>query len=166
MREYPDCFERTLLVGHVTASAWILDPTRTKVLLTHHKKLGKWLQLGGHTDGDANVLHVALREAHEESGIDAEAIQPLSDAIFDLDIHPIPARTHTNKDGSYSYEPEHFHYDVRFLLQAATTEFIISEESLNLSWIDVDKLHTLTDDDSVMRMKEKWLNLRHTFLQV
>ena len=100
---HPNCFERRLAVGHITGSAWLLDATGTKALLTHHRKLGKWLQLGGHADGDSDVLAVALREATEESGlIDLRAV---SDDIFDVDVHRIPAHGDT---------PAHDHYDIRF----------------------------------------------------
>ena len=85
----PDCFQRSCRDGHITGSAWIVNTTRERVLLTHHRKLGRWLQPGGHSDGDADTLEVALREAQEESGLDVRA---LDEAIFDLDIHLIPSR--------------------------------------------------------------------------
>src|SRR5688572_24376371 len=69
VRAHDDCFERTLLEGHVTGSAWIVNPARTRCLLTHHRKLDRWLQLGGHADGQTDILEVAMREAVEESGL-------------------------------------------------------------------------------------------------
>jgi 8-oxo-dGTP pyrophosphatase MutT (NUDIX family) len=142
----PQCFERTLLKGHVTGAAWIVDASGRRVLLTHHRKLGKWLQLGGHADGDPDVLAVALREAQEESGI--EGLEPLSDAIFDLDIHGIPARPG---------EPEHEHFDVRFALRAPdAAALVVSAESLDLAWVELDALESLGCDESVLRMKRKW----------
>jgi 8-oxo-dGTP pyrophosphatase MutT (NUDIX family) len=142
----PDCFQRELLEGHVTGSAWILDHSREHCLLTHHKKLGLWLQCGGHADGDSDVLQVALREALEESGI--ARIEPLSEEIFDVDVHTIPAK------GS---EPEHFHYDVRFALIAPRgAQFVVSDESHALAWVkrtEIDGYHT---DFSVRRMADKW----------
>ena len=69
VRAHPDCLARTCAPGHLTGSAWIVSPDRRRTLLTHHRKLGKWLQLGGHADGDADLLAVALREAREESGL-------------------------------------------------------------------------------------------------
>ena len=102
-----DCFERSHRSGHITGSAWIVDLKREKVLLTHHHRLDKWMQLGGHADGDPDVLRVALREAREESGV--EEIRALSESIFDVDVHEIPPR---------GDEPAHLHYDVRFLFEA------------------------------------------------
>jgi 8-oxo-dGTP pyrophosphatase MutT (NUDIX family) len=141
----PDCFQRSLEQGHVTGSALVVDATRRRVLLTHHRKLDRWLQLGGHCDGDVDVLGVAVREALEESGL--SQVRPLSGAIFDCDVHAIPARAE---------EPEHFHYDVRFLLEADATEpLVISSESRDLAWVDVERVGDLESDDSLLRMVRK-----------
>ena len=88
IKKHPDCFERTLEIGHITGSACILNKEHTHGLLLHHTKLDTWFQLGGHCDGDSDVLQVALKEAQEESGI--LGIEPLSIEIFDIDIHRIP----------------------------------------------------------------------------
>ncbi|MFN7932430.1 MAG: NUDIX hydrolase [Bryobacteraceae bacterium] len=142
---HENCFERTLLIGHVTGSAWIVDRERAHVLLTHHRKLDKWLQLGGHADGDSDVLRVAMREAEEESGL--ASLQPVRPDIFDVDIHLIPAR---------KSEPEHFHYDVRYALEADRAEPIrLSDESHDLRWVPVDEVHRLTEEESVLRMVRK-----------
>lgn len=141
----PRCFERTLAEGHITGSAWIVDRDRGHVLLTHHRKLDRWLQLGGHADGESDVLAVALREAHEESGL--TDITPLLPGIFDIDVHAIPAR---------GAEPQHWHYDVRWLLEAdRTAPLVISGESRDLAWVALDELEDLTCDRSIMRMTEK-----------
>ncbi len=141
-----DCFERELSVGHVTGSAWVVNKECTHVLLTHHRKLNRWLQLGGHADGDSNTLHVALREVEEESGL--ERIQPIGDEIFDVDIHRIPARGH---------EAEHFHYDVRYAVQSLGDDhYKVSDESHDLGWIEIRNLDRVTDEVSMLRMAEKW----------
>jgi len=149
VKRHSDCFERSLAVGHVTSSAWLVDGRGQRVLLTHHRKLDKWLQLGGHADGECDPLAVALKEAREESGL--ENIHPLSEAIFDLDIHPFPAR----KD-----VPQHLHYDVRYTLQARGSEQVTpSAESLALAWVDIDALQRYAPERGLLRMREKWNRL-------
>ena len=143
---HPDAFLRTHLPGHITGSAWIVDPSKEFVLLTHHAKLNKWLQPGGHADGDENVLHVAQREAREETGL-AELIL-IQNEIFDVDIHVIPLR----KDF-----PEHLHYDVRFIFQAERNKLLLlTDESHALAWVHVNDLPKLTQNNlSMLRMAEK-----------
>jgi len=146
VESHEDCFERTLKVGHVTGSAWLVNAAGTHVLLTHHRKLGRWLQLGGHADGDPDVSRVALREAVEESGI--SGLVPLGDEIFDLDIHEIPAR---------GTEPDHYHYDVRFALRVnGNADFIVSEESHELRWAEIGSITDYTTEESMLRMARKW----------
>ncbi|HEX7037202.1 MAG TPA: NUDIX hydrolase [Pseudomonadales bacterium] len=140
------CFDRTLVEGHVCGSAWLVDRRGVRVLLTQHRKLGRWLQLGGHSDGHPEPLEVALREAREESGLDVAA---LSTEIFDLDVHEIPAR---------GDEPAHLHFDVRFAMRVRGSEaFRVSGESLDLAWVPIDGLDAYTDEESVLRMARKWL---------
>jgi 8-oxo-dGTP pyrophosphatase MutT (NUDIX family) len=139
------CFERSLSIGHVTGSAWIVDRARTRCLLTHHRKLGRWLQPGGHADGDADILAVARREAAEESGLRSLAVA--SPAVFDCDVHAIPAR------GS---EPQHWHYDVRFLFAADSREPpVVSDESHDVAWVDLADVARLAPEASVLRMVAK-----------
>lgn len=146
VREHPDCFARTCLPGHLTASAWLLDAGGRRVLLTHHRKLGRWIQLGGHLDGESDLLAAALREAREESGI--HAITALSPEIFDLDIHAYPAVGH---------EPAHRHYDIRFLLQVqGRDEVVVSDESHALAWFSPEEVDRLKVDEAVKRMNQKW----------
>ena len=142
-----DCCSRATLTGHVTASAWILSSDRQSALLTHHKKLNRWLQLGGHVDDeDASIQAAAMREAREESGIDG--LQLLSAALFDVDVHPIPAREN---------EPAHFHYDLRFLFQAVNDSVSVSDESHALAWVALNALAQDTENASVSRMARKSL---------
>lgn len=140
-------YERRRLAGHFTGSAWLVDRAGQRVLLTHHRKLGRWLQLGGHADGDPDLAAVALKEAEEESGLTDLAVEP---AIFDLDRHAIPARGEV---------PEHWHYDVRFVVRATgSEEFAVGEESLDLAWRAVGEIAAdPAADDSLRRMAGKWL---------
>jgi 8-oxo-dGTP pyrophosphatase MutT (NUDIX family) len=138
-------FERALAIGHVTASAWIVDASRTRALLTHHRKLGRWLQLGGHADGETDLRAAALREAREESGL--RSLRFAQDAVYDVDVHAIPARPG---------EPAHDHYDVRFALEADPGEpFVVSEESHELAWIPIAELERHGADESVLRLARK-----------
>ena len=147
--EYEDCFERSCLPGHFTGSAWLLNKDGSRVLLMHHTKLGIWVQLGGHCDGNSDVISVALKEAQEESGIDE--IKIVSSDIFDLDVHLIPKSTGI---------PSHYHYDVRFLLQVESSdEFKSNRESKSLKWFGTNKSELPTNELSVTRMFDKWLQL-------
>jgi len=149
--EHSDCFERSCLPGHITASAWIVDPTGDRALLTHHRKLDAWLQLGGHADGDTDVRRVALREAQEESGMTSFEVLAAGLPI-DVDVHEIPARPG---------EPAHEHHDIRFLLRAQPNQrLVISNESKDLRWFDRTELEPLLRDESIGRMARKadgWL---------
>lgn len=140
-----DCFERHLQIGHVTGSAWIVSPDRRQVVLLHHYKLDRWLQPGGHADGDPDILRVALREAEEETGL--QQIKIVSHAIFDVDVHRIPAR---------GAEPEHLHYDIRFLFEASTDQpFIQSRETKDVRWVDSKEIEKITSEKSIIRMNQK-----------
>jgi len=143
----PRVFFRDALEGHFTGSAWLVSADGERVLLTHHRKLQRWLQLGGHADGDAELSRVALREAEEESGLTGLSVEP---EPFDLDRHRIPARGH---------EPEHWHYDVRYVVRAGANEaFEINEESLALAWRSIREIaDDPASDVSLRRMAIKWL---------
>lgn len=138
------CTSRETLAGHVTASAWILSPDRTATLLTHHKKLNRWLQLGGHVEDDPSIQDAATREALEESGIDD--LYLLDRKLFDIDVHLIPAR---------KGDPEHYHYDFRFIFQANTKDLSVSEESHSLAWVTIADIATKVVDESIIRMAKK-----------
>jgi 8-oxo-dGTP pyrophosphatase MutT (NUDIX family) len=142
---HDDCFERTQLAGHVTGSAWIVDRAGTAALLLHHRKLGKWLQPGGHADGDPDVRGVARREAAEETGV--RGLTPASDGIYDVDAHDIPARPG---------EPAHVHYDLRFAFFADPAEPPRrNAESHAVAWVPLAEIDALGIDDSVRRLVAK-----------
>ena len=141
----PTCAERSHLAGHLTGSAWIVNESRTKALLLHHKKLNRWMQPGGHADGDLDLLSVAFREAREETGM--ESVSPASPEVFDVDIHEIPP---------FKDIPAHYHYDVRFLFIADDQEAPRqNDESNKVAWIEVSEIHRYTDEESVLRMARK-----------
>jgi 8-oxo-dGTP pyrophosphatase MutT (NUDIX family) len=142
-----DCCERTCVPGHFTGSAWVVSADGERALLLHHRKLGIWVQPGGHADGDGDLASVALREAEEETGLRGLRIEG---GIFDLDRHLIPPRGN---------DPAHFHYDVRFVARAGADErFVVNEESHALAWRPVrDIAFDSQADESVRRMAQKWL---------
>ena len=162
VQTYPDAFYRTCTIGHITGSAWIVSADGAKCLLTHHRKLDRWLQLGGHADGETAVHQVALREAQEESGmnefsfVDREGNQLYPNQIedtlpqlipLDIDIHPIPARKE---------EPAHEHYDLRYLLIAAPNQPLqLTSESNDLRWFGWEEIAQVTDEATIQRMIEK-----------
>lgn len=146
VEENDKCFDRENNYGHFTGSGWLVNKNGDKVLLTHHRKLNMWLQPGGHCDGESDVAKVALTEAIEETGI--ESWKFVDEAIFDIDCHLIPAR---------KTEPEHFHFDIRFVFVCGENEdYIVSEESHDLAWVPIDKLADYTTEESIVRMAQKW----------
>jgi len=140
-------FERERIAGHFTASCWLVDRSGERTLLTHHRKLGMWLQLGGHADGERDLQVVALKEAEEESGLGGLSIAA---GIFDLDRHWIP---------EHKGVPAHWHYDVRYVVHASEDEaYTVSEESHDLAWRQITELAVEAGtDESVQRMARKWL---------
>ena len=148
--EHSDCLLRSCLPGHITASAWIVAEDGGTALLTHHRKLGRWLQLGGHVDGEPRVELAALREAQEESGMTRFEFERWCGAEIvplDLDVHPIPAR---------GTEPGHAHWDVRFLLRALPGQDLVrSAESKDLRWFTPQTLAHVTSEESVLRLARK-----------
>jgi len=153
VERHPDCLNRTCLPGHVTASCWIASNDGASFLLTHHRKLNRWLQLGGHVDGESDLPRAALREAREESGlIELDFFRETGRILtVDLDVHLIPARPG---------EPEHEHHDVRFLLIAGPDQQLVkSAESNDLRWFENSDLPRVAGDQSVLRLGRKALRL-------
>lgn len=148
MHARADGFARSNLLGHFTGSAWLVSADGARALLMHHRKLGRWLQPGGHADGDADLARVALREAEEETGLSDLRVEG---DIFDIDRHRIAARAN---------EPEHWHYDVRYVVRAGAGEsFVVNAESHALAWRPVDAVaDDETLDPSLRRMARKWLD--------
>lgn len=152
----PLCFSRECLEGHMTGSAVIVTEDLRSTLLTHHRKLNLWLQLGGHADGNPVLSQTALREGEEESGLPHLDFFPYGEVfgirndqplLFDLDIHWIPER---------KSEPGHYHYDARYLLYTRRPDALaMTEESHDLKWFALDEARTVTTEISMHRMFAK-----------
>lgn len=154
---YGDPFDSQLSAGHLTGSAFVID-SDWRVLLTHHRKLDLWLQLGGHADSERDASQVAMREAREESGLTDLTFHPaLIDEVegprlLDVDVHRIPARVNS---------PEHFHHDLRFLLVAERPEDAVRSEaeSLDLEWVSLEECRRRCDA-GICRVVDKIQALR------
>lgn len=155
LRDRPDCLRRACPPGHLTGSAWVLSPDRRRCLLVRHAKLNKWLQPGGHADGDGDLARVAMREVAEETGVSALAPLPDRAAVtpLDLDVHQIPARL--DAAGQVT-EPAHEHHDFRFLFAAVRDEpLVVSDESHEVAWLTPTEVCERTQEESVLRMLRK-----------
>lgn len=150
---HTDSFERELWPAHVTGSTWVVSPDRERVLMLHHRKHDQWFQPGGHADGDADILRVALRETAEETALDPAQVRLLGDAVFDVDIHAIPAMGN---------DPAHEHIDVRFLVEIDDSLFIPgNDESHEVLWVRLHDVPRYNNNRSTYRMVEKTRQLRN-----
>jgi len=165
VEEHADCFLRTCRPGHITGAAWVVSSDHSRVALVHHRKLGRWLQPGGHADGDGDVVNVAWKEATEETGLDDLSLVDTGGSLvpLDIDVHTIPARY--DAQGNL-IEDAHEHHDIRFLFVAGPksscdASLQVSHESHAVEWFDHPSLRAITDEPSVIRLLDKaaaWLS--------
>lgn len=139
--------------AHFTGSALVVDPRGARVCLIHHRKLGRWLQPGGHAEptDEGDLKRTALREAHEETGLTV-ALHPTAPSPLDVDVHAIPARNE---------KPGHLHLDVRFLLVARDPEALVAQEAetLGARWFSFSEALAMADEEPLRRMLLKALHL-------
>ena len=151
VKSNPECFNNDFKFGHITGSALVVDRNIKFTLLNYHRKLNKWLQFGGHSDGLHDVVQTAKREALEESGL--TSLKPLDgfNGVFDVDVHQIPEKREM---------PSHLHYDIRIILTADKNEEIkISDESKDLRWVRLDEANKYNDSASFVRLIQKAINI-------
>ncbi len=154
---HTDCFYRELWPAHVTGSTWVVSPDRNRVLMLHHRKHDQWFQPGGHADGDADILRVALRETVEETGLDSSQVRLLSTDVFDVDIHTIPAIGH---------DPRHQHIDIRFLVEIDDSLHVPgNDESHDVIWVELHNVPHYNNNRSTYRMLEKTRRMRNLFTE-
>jgi len=134
--------------GHFTASAFVLSPDKSSILMIFHSKLRRWLQPGGHIEvSDSDVIQAAMREVLEETGVAGGTV--IGDGLFDLDIHTIPAR---------KIEPAHSHFDLRILLVAESLEIAANSDAVAAKWVPLSEVGAVESDESVMRAVAKILD--------
>jgi 8-oxo-dGTP pyrophosphatase MutT (NUDIX family) len=138
------CERSNFVPGHFTASAFVLSPDRRDLVLIYHKKLGIWVQPGGHVEpSDEELIGAARREVLEEVGLgELEPIANGASVLFDVDIHAIPAR---------KADPAHEHFDVRFAFVAKTRTLVHSDEVADLRWVPLADVASMGTDESVLR---------------
>lgn len=145
LRNGDDAFTRHRFEpGHFTASCYIVD-AGGRLLLHHHRRLDRWLQMGGHIEADESPDLAALREGREESGLPDLALVP---GILDLDIHPIPAA---------KGEPDHRHYDIRYLAHTLSPDALVLDrtESNDLAWVSLARAAELMPGPESRRVLRK-----------
>lgn len=150
---HEDCFYRELWPVHVTGSTWVVNSRRDRVLLLHHRKLDQWFQPGGHADGDADILRVAMKETSEETGLEERQIKLVNETVFDVDIHRIDAN---------HQDPAHEHIDIRFLIEIDDSLLVPgNDESHQVIWVNLYDVTRYNNNRSTYRMLEKTRQLRN-----
>jgi len=153
VEQHEDCFDSTLWPGHVTGSVWVVSPSRDKALLLHHRKHDQWFQPGGHADGDADIVRVALRECAEETGLTPHDIRLVDPSIFDVDIHTIPRMADVS---------QHEHIDIRFVVEIDDRLAIPgNSESNAITWLPLHHVLSYNHNRSTFRMVEKTRRMRN-----
>lgn len=141
--KYENAFERENELAHMTASAWVTNKERNKILMAYHKIYDSWAWLGGHCDGEKDCLKVALKEVREETGV--KNVKPVSEDIFSLEILSVDSHMKKGK-----YVPTHLHLNVTYLLEADENDelFVKEEENSSVGWFGLD--------EAVEKSNEKW----------
>ena len=147
---FDDVLTRNNEFGHFTASSWVVNKEKTKVLMIYHNIYKSWAWTGGHADGDSNLLQVALKEAREETGL--TNLNVLSDGIYSLEIVTVDSHMKRGK-----YVPSHLHLDCCFLLEADEGEAVRIKEDENsgVKWVDINSVIEITKEDKMKTIYQK-----------
>ena len=147
----PDAFYRSNLLAHMTASAWVVNPQRSKVLMVYHRLYDSWSWAGGHADGEEDLLAVALREVREETGV--QRLRPVTEEIYSLEVLTVDGH---EKHGQYV--PSHLHLNVTYLLEAEEDQplRVCEAENSGVAWFSLaDALSASTEPWFVERIYKK-----------
>ena len=147
----PDAFYRTNLLAHMTASAWVVNPQRSKVLMVYHRLYDSWSWAGGHADGEEDLLAVALREVREETGV--QRLRPVTEEIYSLEVLTVDGH---EKHGRYV--PSHLHLNVTYLLEAEEDQplRVCEAENSGVAWVSLaDALSASTEPWFIERIYKK-----------
>ena len=147
----PDAFYRSNLLAHMTASAWVVNPQRSKVLMVYHRLYDSWSWAGGHADGEEDLLAVALREVREETGV--QRLRPVTEEIYSLEVLTVDGH---EKHGRYV--PSHLHLNVTYLLEAEEDQplRVCEAENSGVAWFSLaDALSASTEPWFVERIYKK-----------
>ena len=138
LRQQPGIYRRENELVHVTSSAWIVNFSRTKVLMAYHNIMQTWAWLGGHADGETDLLQVAIREAREESGV--KNIRPVSEELFSVEMLTIEGHVKRGK-----YVNSHLHLNATYLLEADETDelFVKEDENSGVKWVPIDEVEAV-----------------------
>ena len=151
LRKNSDAFYRTNLLAHMTASAWVVNPQRSKVLMVYHRLYDSWSWTGGHADGEEDLLAVALREVREETGV--QRLRPVTEEIYSLEVLTVDGH---EKHGRYV--PSHLHLNVTYLLEAEEDQplRVCEAENSGVAWFSLtDALSASTEPWFVERIYKK-----------
>lgn len=148
---YDNLLYRENTIAHITSSGYIVNKERTKVLMIHHNIYKTWAWTGGHADGDSDLLHVAIKEAIEETGV--KNFTPVSNQILSLDVLPVIGHIKHGK-----YVSAHLHLSVAYLLEASEYEKLIVKEDENsgVKWIPINEIHKYSNEPDMIKLYNKF----------
>lgn len=151
INEFDNLLTRDNPLAHITSSGYIVNKSRTKVLMIHHNIYNTWSWTGGHADGDDDLLHVAIKEAMEETGV--KNIKPLTEEILSLDVIEVIGHVKRGK-----YVSAHLHLNVCYLLEGDEADELVvkADENSGVKWLPIDRLHEYSNESHMVLLYNKF----------